>query len=250
MRDAILNLLFPRGVCCMQCGEVRKMDMKNCLCDACRKELEGDRVPASSCEKCLSYVETGSKCSFCSSGGLDGIKQAYAPYLYANIARNLVLRLKFHCEADGIPLLADAMADSLKHRDFDVIVPVPLHIFRLKQRGFNQAMLLSEALSRRVQIPVTDVLKRVRATRPQSTLARRDARIRNVAGAFRLKKDADVSGLRILLVDDVRTSGNTARACSRELLANGAKEVSLCTACAVWKYQEKKEKTGRKTGYR
>ncbi|MBR6524336.1 MAG: ComF family protein [Clostridia bacterium] len=240
MRDAILNLLYPKGVRCMQCGEVRRMDMENCLCSVCMEELESERIPASSCERCLSYVEKGTACAFCRDGGLDGIRRAYAPYQYVNAARNLVLCIKFESVEDCVPLLADAMADSLKHRDFDVLVPVPLHFFRMRERGFNQAMLLAQALSKRVNIPVADALKRVRATRAQSTLSKRADRERNVKDAFRMRADASVLGKRVLLVDDVRTSGNTARACAEELLKNGAAEVSLCTVCVVWKYQGKK----------
>ena len=110
-------------------------------------------------------------------------------------------------------------------QDADVIVPVPLHARRRRTRGFNQA----EELARHLGIPVLRALRKVRATASQADLpaARRHANVRN---AFALRWKVDVRGLRIVLVDDVSTTGATLDACARVLLHAGAAEVRALTA--------------------
>ena len=114
----------------------------------------------------------------------------------------------------------------------DCIVPVPLHRRRMRERGYNQSLLLAERVSGRTGIPVrADLLFRVKSTLAQSSLAH-EKREENVKDAFRA--DPGAEGLRILLLDDVRTGGSTARACAAALLKEGAAEVSLLTAAIVW----------------
>lgn len=104
----------------------------------------------------------------------------------------------------------------------DLILPVPLHIKRLRQRGFNQAILLGELLSRRWRLPlIRDNLRRIRWTEPQVTLSAAE-RADNVRGAFSLANPERLEGKRVLLVDDVYTTGSTVKECSRVLTAAGA----------------------------
>jgi ComF family protein len=110
----------------------------------------------------------------------------------------------------------------------DVIVPVPLHPDRLRERGYNQAALLARELERRVGLPVREsVLSRVRYTRSQMELDA-EARRRNVQGAFRCA-DGRVRGQHVLLVDDVCTTGATIAACADALRAGGAARVEALT---------------------
>jgi len=243
----MLSVLFPRGVRCIICGEARKMDGKNALCRKCQDRLWDTRIPASSCERCKSYVEAGGVCRFCKNGGMEHIVSTYAPFMYTGAARTLVMQLKFRDMDDGLAYLTDAMADALPVRDFDLIVPVPLHARRERPRGCNQAQLLAQGVGVRICVPVGNALMRFRATSPQSTLASLRARRSNVENAFALCGDADISGKKILLVDDVRTSGSTARACAKVLLQGGAREVHLLCACVVWHYKGN-EKNGSVAG--
>jgi ComF family protein len=107
--------------------------------------------------------------------------------------------------------------------DFDVALPVPIHWSRLCQRGFNQA----EILASRLPMDAT-LLRRIRATRPQVGL-NREQRTKNLAGAFRAGSGA--SGKKVLLIDDVVTSGQTARECAKVLLEAGAVEVGILAFC-------------------
>lgn len=113
---------------------------------------------------------------------------------------------------------------------FDVVVPVPLHWRRRWSRGFNQADVLARIIARRRGVKVMRALGRRRATDTQAELSNPKRRL-NVAGAFRVKKP--VAGLRILLVDDVMTTGATASACALVLKRAGAKRVTLLTLARV-----------------
>jgi ComF family protein len=109
-----------------------------------------------------------------------------------------------------------------------VLVPVPLHPRRLRQRGFNQSQLLARALGRLAGLPVADALARRVETATQTGLSAA-ARRRNVEGAFRAVRPAAVGGRVVVLVDDVLTTGATARACARALRDAGASAVRLLT---------------------
>ncbi len=226
------DLLYPRAASCLICGDPRRADPEKCVCPDCLKTLSQERVPASACPRCLSHA--GRKgCAFCASGGMRDVDRAFAPLYYLPASRKLVISLKFGGTDEALPLLGEWMADSLTERDFDCILPVPLHPLRQRARGVNQAALLAREVAGRTGIPVReDVLLRTKNTRPQTTLAHGKRR-GNMRDAFALAPGADPTGLRILLCDDVRTTGHTAQACARVLKKAGAKEVCLLTACAV-----------------
>lgn len=110
----------------------------------------------------------------------------------------------------------------------DVLVPVPLHSRRLRSRGYNQSALLAREIGRRASLPVVeDHLVRTRNSRPQVDVASREERRANVAGNFAC--DADVSGLAVLLIDDVATTGSTLSECAYSLKEAGASTVNALT---------------------
>lgn len=115
---------------------------------------------------------------------------------------------------------------------FDCVTPTPLHWFRQWRRGFNQSDLLARVLSRRTGIPVERLLRRVRPTSAQAGLSNSKRR-ENVAKAFRCAPWAKAEGKRILLVDDVMTTGSTASACAAALKRAGAARVTLLTLARV-----------------
>jgi competence protein ComFC len=111
----------------------------------------------------------------------------------------------------------------------DVMVPVPLHIRRLRERGFNQALLLVKELSKRAGIPYQErVLRKIKDTPVQITLKKRE-RSKNLKGAFQVQDQEAIKGKTVVLVDDVYTTGATVNECSRALLAAGAKQVAVLT---------------------
>ncbi len=224
--------LFPRAGCCLSCGDPRRADKDTCLCPFCTEKLKRETVPDGACPRCLQPLKKGKPCAFCRSPMMRSLKNVYAPYIYADVSRRLIHQLKFNACEEAVPLLSTAMARALNQRDFDCICPVPLHPRRLRQRGFNQSLLLARALSEETGIPVLELLSRNVYRRPQS-LSDRKERQENVRGVFACQKDP--AGFRVLLLDDVRTSGATAQACAEALLKSGADSVSLCAAAVVYK---------------
>jgi ComF family protein len=110
-----------------------------------------------------------------------------------------------------------------------LVVPVPLQIRRLRERGFNQAVLLAKGVGRLGDMPVDPfVLVRTRWTEPQTSLSRKE-RKKNLKGAFAVRKPENVRGKKVLLVDDVYTTGSTVNECSRVLLRAGAHSVDVLT---------------------
>lgn len=158
-----------------------------------------------------------------------GFESARAPLRYEGVGKEIVHALKYHgytrlVEKLAAPLLSEALRGTTP---FDTVVPVPLHRMRLRKRGFNQAALLARGISGRINAPVSDTLQVVRSTRDQIELSAAERRV-NVAGAFSAR--ARTPG-RLLLVDDVLTTGATLSACANALLRAGAAEVHAVTLC-------------------
>lgn len=164
-------------------------------------------------------------------------QRARAAVCYDDIARTLVHALKYGDRLELAPLMgrlmARAGADLLT--EADALVPVPLHWRRLWLRRFNQSALLSRAISRYANLPLADgVLRRVKATAQQAGLSK-EQRAQNLQGAFRVppESEAAVEGRRLVLVDDVLTTGATANAAARTLLRAGAANVDVVVFARV-----------------
>ena len=159
---------------------------------------------------------------------------AVAAYRGRGIVREIIHEFKYARQIHLRHLVAHwlrAALDDERLRDisFDLIVPVPLHPARQRERGFNQAGLLAESLSAETSMPSKPVLERIRYTTTQTALDRSE-RMENLHNAFRLRKNADVRGLRVLLIDDVLTTGSTLSECARVLKRAGAISVHAATA--------------------
>ncbi len=172
------------------------------------------------------------RCALCRSGAR-GFDAAYCFGSYEGALRDLIHLLKY----DGMKPLAAPLGDYLSRalpldEPFDAVVPMPLHWRRRFDRGFNQAALLANEISRRRRIPALNAVRRVRATQSQIGLSNAKRRL-NVCGAFRARRGKRLVGLRLLLVDDVMTTGSTGSACGAALKRAGAKSVTLLTLARV-----------------
>jgi competence protein ComFC len=149
------------------------------------------------------------------------------------VVRDLIHRFKYGGETWLAGLLVDFLRQGLRDarlRDesFDAVVPVPLHPLRRREREFNQAEILSRELARGQGWEFCDALARIRYTVTQTHFDRR-RRMRNLRDAFHVRRNTTVRGKRLLLVDDVLTTGSTLDECARVLLAAGAKTVHALT---------------------
>ena len=229
--SAIFSLLYPP--LCTICME--PVAAGEYLCDECDGKV-GRIVPpfCSRCSEPFPGAITGEfRCANCEHRKLH-FEAAVSAYRSRGIVRRIVLDFKYGKQMHLRHLLgrwlAAAMRDSrLRGRHFDLIVPVPLHPARQRERGFNQAELLAELLSARVPVPMRPALERTRYTTTQTAFDRSE-RMENLRGAFRLRKRADVRGLRVLLIDDVLTTGSTLSECARVLKEAGASSVYAATA--------------------
>ena len=161
-----------------------------------------------------------------------GLVWARAACRYDGAAKRCVLRLKYDAQLGLAAPMARRMlaaARATPRWTADAVLPVPLHAVRARERTFNHAESLAAAVGRGLGLPVvTGALARTRPTVPQHRLDARRRR-RNVGGAFLVRRPERLLGRRLLLVDDVVTTGATARACAQALSAAGAAEVGLLT---------------------
>jgi ComF family protein len=230
----VVDAVLPPS--CLSCGA--PVDEAGALCGACWKALHFLESPL--CECCgLPLEGAGAGDMLCGGCIADRplYRRARAVLGYDDASRKLVSRFKYRDRTELAESFAGWMARAGRGlmSECDLIAPVPLHSLRLLMRRFNQAALLALSMGRRSGVPVVpDLLRRVRFTPPQVGLSA-EARRRNVAHVFRLRaRHAEqIKDLRILLVDDVLTTGATAEACARVLLRSGAAAVDVLTLARV-----------------
>jgi len=225
---ALLDLLLPPR--CLRCNE--PVSDQGALCAPCWNKI--GFIGAACCDSCgLPFdldLGPGTLCALCARDQ-PPFARARLAMRYDEESRPLVLAFKHGDRLQLAPSLGQFMrrAGAALLAETDVIVPVPLHWTRLFTRRYNQAAVLAHAVGRASGIKVgADWLQRRRATPSQGRQSRAE-RKRNVAGAFAMKPGRLVAGLRVLLVDDVLTTGATATECARELLKAGAARVEVLT---------------------
>jgi ComF family protein len=233
----LLDALLPGR--CLNCGAI--VGDQGALCTACWQRISF--IGAPQCDRCGDPFEFEraalgqAQATLCVSCMTDPpiYERARAAFRYDEASRALILRFKHADRTGAAPHFARwmARAGSSLLAEADLLVPVPLHRWRLWRRRYNQAAMLAMALAKHVNRPcMPDALERSRPTPSQGTLGR-GQRARNVQGAFRLRRPAAVAGRSVLLVDDVLTSGATIGECARILLRGGARRVDVLTLARV-----------------
>ena len=219
-------LLAPRANC-MGCGSLKGAE-EDWLCLKCAAALAPLVLRSAEeqqiCSAC-GEVYTGGICRGCGKRSVTTLT-AVAAYEYEDPVRGMVHAFKFRGVWRMGRLMAEKMNEALGERDFTRIVPVPLHFTRRFERGYNQSEVLAKELSRLTGKPWENTLKRVRRTRQQAKL-KEEARRKNLDGAFKAVNRPE--GEKILLIDDIRTTGSTVSRCAQELLRAGAESVTVLT---------------------
>ncbi|HXK09020.1 MAG TPA: ComF family protein [Vicinamibacteria bacterium] len=230
--DPVLAVVFPSA--CPACGRLLAHPGRGPLCGPCWESLP--RHHAVACRCGLPLLPGRVVCGRCRRG-----RQPFAAGAslgpYEGTLRLVLHELKYGRRRRAGKRLAEVLLEEPAVRALvgssDVLVPVPLHPRRLRERGFNQSALLAQEIGRRAGRPVcADALVRRLDTAPQTGLPAA-ARRRNVEGAFAVRRRASVTGRTVTLVDDVLTTGATAFACARRLREAGASEVRLLTVARV-----------------
>ena len=211
--DVAVSLDSEEESLCEKCGADILSPTEH-LCPVCSHPMQG-LIVCPNCEgKCwhLSTIVPGCR--------------------YEGLLRELIQRFKYGRDQSLMRPLGDLMLPALRDprlagKNFDAIVPVPLHPLREREREFNQAALLAIRLAKKTGLPRLQLLKRTRATVPQARFDRVH-RLENLEGAFEIRRPVE-EGAAILLVDDVTTTGTTLNACAAALMEAGAGEVCAVT---------------------
>ncbi len=213
---------------CMLCGSAgeRSADHLRDLCPSCQDALPWAGSQCARCALPLSATALEALCGRCQTQPL-AFERCLAPFVYRAPLDHLLLGLKFSGRLSQARLLGELMAQWLAtvvDVPPDHIIPVPLHATRLRERGFNQAVELARPIARQFGLPLKlDAVRRLRATPPQSDLSRK-ARLKNIKGAFAVSRS--LQG-KVVIIDDVMTTGSSAHELAQTLLAAGAEQVEV-----------------------
>ena len=230
MKDFLMTLVFPHK--CAACGKTMPGRRTEMLCETCDRQLHAITEPR--CKRCSKPVDdlTQELCEDCAKREFI-VSGGKALYRYDERMQQVIRQFKYEgCFEIGdffAERMAQAFGDWIQKEKLEMIMPVPVHKKRLRFRGFNQAEILAEKLGECLDIPVrTQVLVRTEDTKPQKTLDVHK-RIANLQKGFAVTRP--VEGRRILLVDDIYTTGATLEACGNVLKRAGAEKICFVSLC-------------------
>jgi ComF family protein len=223
---SIAALLLPGS--CLLCAAASAASL---LCPACAADLP--QLPAALCPQCGDETTLGERCGACLKDP-PAFAQTIALFRYEFPVDRLIQALKYGHQLALAAWLGRRLGERLVTADYDMLLPLPLHPSRLRTRGFNQSLEIARVTSKALGIPMNPaILTRIRATPPQAELPLKE-RGRNVLGAFEC--GGDLAGRRILLIDDVMTSGSTLREAARILKLHGAGQITVAVAARALRH--------------
>lgn len=208
--EKILDIIYPPV--CSICGKVNKKS----LCNKCNTKLEKEFE-----FKMDNYEDDISK----------NFIEHYYFFKYENLIRGQILALKFREKPYTYKTIGNFLKNMEKKlktlKKYDIIIVVTISKQRNRERGYNQSKLIAKEISKIIQVPVVDkVLYKIKDTRPQSTLNKKQ-REENAKGAYKIKNIEKVQNKRILIIDDIYTTGNTVNECAKVFVQNGIKRNNI-----------------------
>ena len=230
--NAGLALIYPEV--CQICQEHRAPIEDGLVCVNCRSQVQFIQPPF--CDRCglpfQGAITTTFECTNCRELDLH-FTSARSAVVLKTVVSEAMHAYKYHramwFERFLAGLLLQKAIPTLRQQTWDVIVPVPLHATKLREREFNQAARLAKHLGKAINLPVNErILQRVTVTQTQTKLSRAD-RAKNVRGAFAVRKDIRLDSKKIIVFDDMFTTGATTSDCARALRNAGAAEVCVWT---------------------
>ncbi|MCL2576912.1 MAG: ComF family protein [Defluviitaleaceae bacterium] len=228
---ALLDWVYPPV--CISCRTLLPLnESRRFICEPCENLFEPIITPF--CEKCGAPTQVESKhCASCFGKNFI-FEQNRAAFTYDELIRDLLHQMKFHNKkrvAQGLGLFW-AMQFSQKDLQEDfTLVPMPMHQKKQRERGFNQAEILTAALSKKLGYPMENILIRTHDTPPQAGL-HPSQRAENVKDVFAIRKNEIVEGKKIILTDDIFTTGSSLNECAKTLKNAGASKI-LCMTLAI-----------------
>lgn len=232
-KDKLLDAVYPPSIYCISCGAIIDSSRTYWLCDSCIKKFlwnTGRRCQL--CGKALSEEYVHETCYDCREYGKI-YNRGISCCTYGLMEKNLIADFKYNDKSYLSEPIGNMLYDviSMQNISFDIIIPVPLHRSRFKKRGYNQAELLGKTLGERTGKPCNSkVILRTKNTDAMKTMSLMDRR-ESIRGAFAFSEDMknEIKGSKILLVDDICTTGATLDGCAYLLFQAGAEEVSALT---------------------
>ncbi len=227
VKDKVLDLLFPQNLTCDICENEMTYDTKYHVCQHCEKEYF---THGKVCSKCGSEINDKYATCFSCKDKQTFYKIARAPLVYSGEVKTAIHNFKYRNAKYLAVTFGNLMTNTIisNNFDFDIIVPVPLTKKRLKVRGYNQSLLLANQISKNLCLPViSDALVRTKFDISQTAL-KSEQRYQNLEDSFEVCDTPKILGKRILLIDDVMTTGATIEACSKVLMNAGANTIYVC----------------------
>ena len=240
MKINVLDLLYPPK--CVFCRDILRLGKEEGICRTCSEEIE--YITGEICPMCGKPVGKPIKaCHECRSFE-SFFTRNYALFAYEGMVREAIHRFKYKRNPQYGKYFAKAMTQKF-HAEItahDFLIAIPMYHTKMKRRGFNQADILAKEISALTGVPTLDnVLIRTKDTKAQQAL-NRAARFNNLSDAFALTSDEHIKGKKILLVDDIFTTGTTINKCAKILNGSAAELINSLTISVVEEEQKKDEK--------
>ncbi len=242
----ILEYIYPSNIYCICCGSIINENHNYSICDYCMEEI--DWVNERRCVKCGRQIFEYTEKDMVDQGDCKDKKEvcvecedknhnfdkAYTCMVYNSRAKNIIKKYKFQGESYISEKLADIMADKIKFEEIsaDLITAVPSHIKKMKERGYNPAELVAKGVAQKIGTPFDgNLLKRIRYEKAMNKLTKTE-RSFNVMGSYDGNFNKSLDDKRIILIDDIYTTGSTVEVCSEILKNMGAKSVTVITVAS------------------